>query len=170
MILLDTNVLSELTRRKPAPPVIAWHRQHEPLLALPTIALAELRFGIARLPDGRRRSSLLQFWTTTRDHYLGRIISFDERAAQTYGDLAAEAERVGRPINIADGQIAAIARTHGMKVATRDVSDFEVAGVTVVNPWDHIIPDPDPAPNAAPEASGATEAADDGYTSGGSFS
>ncbi len=115
MILLDTNVLSELSRRQPSPQVIAWHRQHEPLLALPTIVLAELRFGIARLPDGRRRSSLLRFWTTTRDHYLGRIFSFDERAAATYGDLAADAERAGRPINVADGQIAAIARTHRME-------------------------------------------------------
>ena len=148
MILLDTNVLSELSRRQPSPRVIAWHRQHEPLLALPTIALAELRFGIARLPDGRRRSSLLQFWTATRDHFLGRIFSFDERAAATYGDLAAEAERAGRPINVADGQIAAIARTHMMSVATRDVSDFEVTGISLMNPWDFVMPEPVPAPEA----------------------
>ena len=134
MILLDTNVLSELSRRRPSPRVVAWHRQHEPLLALPTIALAELRFGIAR-PEGRRKSSLLRFWTMTRDHFLGRIFSFDERAAASYGDLAAEAERAGRPINVADGQIAAIARTHTMSVATRDVSDFEVTGISLVNPW-----------------------------------
>ena len=148
MILLDTNVLSELSRPQPSPQVIAWHRRHEPLLALPTIALAELRFGIARLPDGRRRSSLLRFWTTTRDHFLGRIFPFDERAAQTYGDLAAAAERIGRPINIADGQIAAIAKTHRMNVATRDVSDFEVTGIPLVNPWDFVISVPDPTPEA----------------------
>ncbi|MDE0445635.1 MAG: type II toxin-antitoxin system VapC family toxin [Spirochaetaceae bacterium] len=146
MILLDTNVLSEFTRRRPLPQVIAWHRQHEPLLALPTVALAELRFGIARLPEGRRKSSLFRFWTATRDHFLGRIFSFDERAAATYGDLAAAAERAGRPINVADGQIAAIARTHTMSVATRDVSDFEVTGISLVNPWDFIMPEPDPCP------------------------
>ena len=148
MILLDTNVLSELSRPGPALQVIAWHQQHEPLLAVPTIALAELRFGIARLPTGRRRSSLLRFWITTRDHYLGRIFSFDERAAAAYGDLAAEAERAGTPINVADGQIAAIAKTQRMSVATRDVTDFEGTGVRLVNPWDFVMPEPVPAPQA----------------------
>ncbi|MCY4378094.1 MAG: PIN domain-containing protein [Spirochaetaceae bacterium] len=104
MILLDTNVLSELTRNRPAPQVTSWYEQHEPLLAVPTTALAELRFGIVRLPTGRRRSSLIEFWSKARDHFLGRIFSFDERAAATYGDLASESERVGKPIDIADGQ------------------------------------------------------------------
>ena len=159
MILLDTNVLSELTRNRPAPQVTSWYEQHEPLLAVPTTALAELRFGIVRLPTGRRRSSLIRFWTKTRDHFLGRIFSFDERAATAYGDLAAESERVGKPIDIADGQIAAIARTHTMSVATRNVSDFEVTGIPLVNPWDYIIPDPDPSLEAdSTEQSRATEA------------
>ena len=148
MILLGTNVLSELTRNRPAPQVISWYEQHEPLLAVPTTALAELRFGIVRLPNGRRRSSLIEFWSKTRDHFLGRIFSFDERAAATYGDLAAESERVGKPIDIADGQIAAIARTHTMSVATRDVSDFEVTGIPLVNPWDFVISVPDRTPEA----------------------
>ena len=146
MILLDTNVLSELTRNRPAPQVTSSYEQHEPLLAVPTTALAELRFGIVRLPTGRRRSSLIEFWSKTRDHFLGRIFSFDERAASAYGDLAAEAERAGRPIDVADGQIAAIAKTHSMKVATRDVSDFEVTGISLVNPWDFVMPEPVPAP------------------------
>ena len=98
MILLDTNVLSELTRRRPAPQVLAWYEGHEPLLAVPTTALAELRFGIARLPTGRRRSSLNRFWTKTRDHFLGRIFSFDEGAAAAYGDLAARS-RASRQAN-----------------------------------------------------------------------
>lgn len=144
MILLDTNVLSELTRNRPAPQVTAWYEQHEPLLAVPTTALAELRFGIVRLPTGRRRSSLLRFWNKTRDHFLGRIFSFDERAASAYGDLAADAERAGRPIDVADGQIAAIAKTHRMEVATRNVSDYEVTGVSLLNPWDFVLPEPDP--------------------------
>ncbi len=148
MILLDTNVLSELTRNWPAPQVTSWYEQHEPLLAVPTTALAELRFGIVRLPTGRRRSSLLRFWSKTRDHFLGRIFSFDERAASAYGDLAADAERAGRPMDVADGQIAAIARTHRMEVATRNVSDYEVTGVSLVNPWDFVLPEPDPVPEA----------------------
>lgn len=108
---------------------------NEPLLALPAIALAERRYGIARLPVGRRRTSLMDFWLKTRDRLVGRIYSFDERAAEACGDLAAAAELIGRRLNVADGQIAAIARVHRMRVATRDEGDFDATGVSVVNPW-----------------------------------
>ena len=113
MILLDTNVLSELTRPRPAPQVVAWLEENEPLLALPAIALAELRYGIARLPAGRRQSSLLQFWNMVRDRFLGRIFFFDDRAAQAYGEIVATAERAGTPMHVADGLIAAIAFVNG---------------------------------------------------------
>ncbi len=136
MILVGTNVLSELTRLTPEPRVIAWLEINEPALAVPTIALAELRYGIARLPAGRRRSGLLHFWQATCTQFRGRIFSFDERAAERYGDVAANAERAGRQLNISDGQIAAIALVHGMSVATRNVGDFEPAGVAIVNPWE----------------------------------
>ena len=136
MILVDTNVLSELTRPKPEPRVVAWLEVNEPSLALPAIALAELRYGIARLPDGRRRSGLLRFWQATCAQFRGRIFSFDERAAERYGDVAAGAERAGRRLNIQDGQIAAIALVHGMRVATRNVGHFQPAGVVIVNPWE----------------------------------
>ena len=136
MILVDTNVLSELTRPTPEPRVIAWLEVNEPALALPAIALAELRYGIARLPDGRRRTGLLHFWHATCVQFRGRVFSFDERAAERYGDVAADAERGGRRLEIHDGQIAAIALVHGMSVATRNVGHFEAAGVAVVNPWE----------------------------------
>ena len=136
MILVDTNVLSELTRPTPEPRVIAWLEVNEPALSLPAIALAELRYGIARLPEGRRRSGLLRFWRATCSQFRGRIFSFDERAAERYGDIAAAAERTGRRLNIQDGQIAAVALVHGMSVATRNVGDFEAAGVAIVNPWE----------------------------------
>ena len=136
MILVDTNVLSELTRPTPEPRVIAWLAVTEPALALPTIALAELRYGIARLPDGRRRLGLLRFLQAIRSQFRGRIFSFDERAAERYGDVAAGAEHAGRRLNIQDGQIAAIALVHGMSVATRNVGDFEATGVVIVNPWE----------------------------------
>ena len=135
MILLDTNVLSELTKPSPSPRVVAWLENNEPVLALSTITLAELRYGVARLPDGKRKSSLLRFWETTRDRFRGRIIAFDERAAEIYGDMAAEAEKQGKRLNVADAQIAATARVHRMSVATRNSGDFEASGVTVVNPW-----------------------------------
>ena len=136
MILVDTNVLSELTRPAPEPQVIAWLEVNEPSLALPAIALAELRYGIARLSDGRRRSGLLHFWQATCAQFRGRIFSFDERAAERYGDVAAAAERAGRRLNIQDAQIAAIALVHSMSVATRNVGDFEATGVAIVNPWE----------------------------------
>ena len=140
MILLDTNVLSELTRARPAPQVVAWLEENEPRLALSAITLAELRYGIARLAEGRRKSTLIQFWNMTRERFVGRIFSFDDRAAEAYGDIVAAAERAGTPINVADGQIAAIARVHGMSIATRDVSDFDAAGAPLVNPWDFTVP------------------------------
>ena len=136
MILLDTNVLSELTKPRPSARVLAWLEVNEPLLAVPAVALAELRYGIARLPPGRRRSSLLRFWHMTCDRFQGRIFAFDQRAAEIYGDVAARAEQSGARLNIADGQIAAIALVHRMRVATRDVGDFKASGVSVVNPWE----------------------------------
>lgn len=135
MILLDTNVLSELTKPNPSTRVVAWLDSNEPMLALSTITLAELRYGVARLPDGKRKSSLLRFWEATRDRFRGRIFAFDERAAEIYGDMAAEAEKRGQRLNIADAQIAATALVHRMSVATRDISDFKASGVTVVSPW-----------------------------------
>ena len=140
MILLDTNVLSELTRARPAPQVVAWLEENEPRLALPVITLAELRYGIARLAEGRRKSSLIRFWNMSRERFVGRIFSFDDRAAGAYGDIVAAAERAGTPINVGDGLIAAIALVHGMSIATRDVGDFEVAGAPLVNPWDFTMP------------------------------
>ena len=136
MILLDTNVLSELTKPMPSVQVVTWLAVNEPSLAVPTIALAEVRYGIARLPEGRRRSSLLDFWRATCDRFRGRILSFDRRAAEVHGDVAARAERTGRRLNVQDGQVAAIALVHRMQVATRNVSDFEASGVALVNPWD----------------------------------
>ena len=136
MILVDTNVVSELTRPTPKTRVVTWLEDNEPALAIPTVALAELRYGIARLPAGRRRSSLLRFRETTCDQFRGRICSFDQRAAKMYGDVAAAAERAGRRLNVQDGQIAAIALVHRMRVATRNVRDFEAAGVGIVNPWE----------------------------------
>ncbi len=136
MILVNTNVSSELTRTNPSTQVVKWLEANDPVLAVPTIALAELRYGISRLPAGRRQSSLGRFWQMTCDHFRGRIISFGERAAPVYGEIAAETERKGRHLNVADDQIAAIARVHGRRIAIREISEFEASGVSLVNPWD----------------------------------
>ena len=136
MILLDTNVLSELAKPKPSPRMIAWLKANEPLLALPAIALAEVRYGIARLPQGRRRASLMGFWEATCEQFRGRIVSFDEGAALAFGDAAAKAEKNGKRLKLADAQIAGIAIAHRMKIATRNTGDFEASGAPLVNPWE----------------------------------
>jgi predicted nucleic acid-binding protein len=136
VILLDTNVLSELTKPQPAPQVVDWLAENEPRLSLPTVALAELRYGIERLPEGRRRLSLLRFWEETRRRFAGRTFAFDVPAAERYGFAVAAAERAGRSVRVGNGQIAAIALAQRMAVATRDVEDFRPTGVRLINPWD----------------------------------
>ena len=135
MILLDTNVLSELTKPVPSERVADWLAENEQRLALSAVTVAELRFGIARLPEGARKASLLNFWQSTKEQFKGRIYAFDERAAEVYGDMAAAAEQKGRRLNVADAQIAATALVHKMQVATRDSRDFEASGVPLINPW-----------------------------------
>ena len=135
MILLDTNVLSELTKPAPSERVTGWLAENEQRLALSAVTVAELYFGIARLPEGARKAGLLRFWQTTKEQFKGRIYAFDERAAEVFGDMAAAAERKGQRLNIADAQIAATARVHRMTVATRDYRDFEASGIPLVNPW-----------------------------------
>ncbi len=136
MILLDTNVWSELTRPAPSRRVTGWLEENEQRLAISAVTLAELRFGVARLPEGGRKTSLLGFWQTTKEQFKGRTFAFDERAAEVYGDMAAAAERKGRRLNVAAAQIAAIALVRKIPLATRDSRDFEATGVKVVNPWD----------------------------------
>ena len=135
MILLDTNVLSELTKKVPSERVTNWLAENEQLLALSAVTMAELRFGIVRLPEGARKASLNRFWQTTKEQFKGRIFAFDERAAEAYGDITALTEKRGRRMNVADAQIAAIAKVHKMTVATRDYRDFEASGIPLVNPW-----------------------------------
>lgn len=135
MILLDTNVISEPLRATGDANVLAWiDAQIIETLYLSTISLAELRFGIAALPDGKRRDTLhLSLEQRVLPLFAGRILSFDDPASQSYATLRARV--AGQPIAPADGYIAAIAATHGFAVATRDTSPFEAAGLTVINPW-----------------------------------
>ena len=137
MIILDTNVISEPMRKKPDPNVINWlNQQTAHGLFVTTINIAELRFGIERLPEGKRKAALwaaLEF--TMSQLFATRILTFDLAAAEESARIAARAEATGKPIGLADGQIAAIARVHGFIIATRDTTPFENAGVEVINPW-----------------------------------
>lgn len=137
MILLDTNVISEPLKLSGDAGVLAWiDAQLVETLFLSTISLAELRFGIAALPPGKRKDTL---HTSLEQRILplfaGRILPFDEAASEAYALLRARARVQGQAIAPADGYIAAIAATHGLIVSTRDTGPFEAAGLTVINPW-----------------------------------
>ena len=137
MFVLDTNVASELMRPAPVPAVTAWVAQWDAEdLFLTAVGEAELRHGIAILPVGRRRNSLEA--SMTRWLNLGfaeRILPFDSAAARAYAEIAAVRRSAGRPIGEADCQIAAIARSKGMAVATRNIRDFSETGVEAIDPW-----------------------------------
>jgi hypothetical protein len=137
MIVLDTNVLSETLRPNPAVKVLDWMRA-EPVAALftTTITEAELLYGIALLPDGARRRSLESVVNSILGEDLaGRILPFDSAAAREFVDIAAGRRRSGRPISEADGRIAAIARSRGAAVATRNTADFAGCALEVIDPW-----------------------------------
>lgn len=137
MILLDTNVLSELMRPKPSVAVESWMGGHPAAsLFISTITEAELRYGVALLPKGdRQRNLLLQVEAMLAEDFAGRILPFDSSAATAYAQIAAARRQAGRPIALADAQIAAIAAARGATVATRNVGDFEGCGIDVLNPW-----------------------------------
>ena len=137
MIVLDTNVVSELMRPSPADRVVSWmSRQFAPLLYLSTISEAELRYGIEILPPGKRRERLRsEVEEMLREDFAGRVLPFDRAAAQAYVAIAATRRAAGQSISHADCQIAAIARAAGAAVATRDVGAFQDCGVDVIDPW-----------------------------------
>lgn len=137
MIILDTNVLSEGMRAKPNPAVMNWLGSLSSLeFWITTITVAEIRFGLACLPDSRRRDDLgARFNALQRRSFPDRILSFDLRAAERYGLLMAQRRALGRPMSSPDGQIAAIASVHDAVLATRNTSDFEACGLSLFNPW-----------------------------------
>jgi predicted nucleic acid-binding protein len=137
MIVLDTNVVSELMRPEPLDRVVAWvDAQPAADLFLTAVTLAELLDGIGRLPDGHRRSMLADALDAmVTDDFDQRILGFDAVAAAHYADIVVERERAGLPVSMADAQIAATCRSHGAVIATRNVGDFADTGVVIVDPW-----------------------------------
>ena len=137
VVLLDTNVVSELIRKSPDPAVEAWAGSH-PLedLFFSAVGEAELRYGAALLPTGRRRDALISdIEAMLRDAFENRILPFDSNAAGAYAEIAAMRRSAGRPVAAADCQTAAIAQFRNMAVATRNVRDFENMNIEVVDPW-----------------------------------
>lgn len=136
MILLDINVISEVMKAKPDAAVLTWlDAQSVDTLFISSITLAELKFGIGSLPDGRRKDGLNQALQGVLLLLEGRVLAFDTDAAQHYAELAVSARSAGKGFPSPDGYIAAIASERGFTVATRDVAPFEAARLNVINPW-----------------------------------
>lgn len=136
MIVLDTNVLSEEMKPAPASAVHQWLlRQRAQDLYTTAITEAEILFGIALLPGGKRRRALEAAARSVLGLFAGRTLPFDSGASRDFVDIIIGRRRLGRPIETFDAQIAAIVRSRGMTLATRDEQDFADCGVPLVNPW-----------------------------------
>jgi predicted nucleic acid-binding protein len=137
--LLDTNVLSEFLRAAPEPAVLAWFSaQPIETLFVSAITQAEMMLGARLLPEGKRRAALESAVRAMFEQdFAGRVLPFDSATASAYVDIVHTRRAAGQPISQFDAQIAAIARHHRTKLATRIISDFEDCGVVLVNPWHH---------------------------------
>lgn len=136
MIILDTNVVSELMKPKPDESVAGWVlSQAAGDLFTTSVTLAEILFGIERLPDGKRKELLRTTASEVFEPFGDQVLAFDARAAAHYATIVATRDRLGLPINGFDAQVASICRTHGSDLATRNVKDFEHTGVDVTDPW-----------------------------------
>jgi len=137
MIVLDTNVVSEPTRASPSPAVGRWFRRVTASdLHTTAITEAEILLGLELMPRGRRKEELERATARMFQRLLfGRVLAFDRAAAREFASIAAERDRMGRPIKEADAQIAAIARVHGASIATRNLRDFEHCGIALIDPW-----------------------------------
>ena len=137
MIVLDTNVLSELMRATPAEAVLRWiDNQAAEELFITAITMSEILHGIERLPDGKRKHGLQSHALAMfEDDFAERILPFDADAALHYSKLVTTREKSGKPVGLADAQIAAICCARQTKLATRNVKDFDHTGVSIINPW-----------------------------------
>ena len=138
MIVLDTNVVSELMQKAPEPRVVSWVDRFSASDVLVTaVTAAELMYGVARLPEGRRKRELhIRVEELLTEDFEDQILPFDAPAATHYAEIVSSRERAGRPISMADAQIAAICRNWSAALATRNVDDFVDTGVDALNPWD----------------------------------
>jgi len=137
MIVLDTNVVSEAMKPEPHPGVPAWlNEQAAETLYLSSVTLAELLFGIAALPAGKRKNMLSRALDGLMELFGDRVLPFDTDAARRYPELAVTARTGGRGFPTPDGYIAAIAASRGFIVASRDTSAYEAGGLQVINPWE----------------------------------
>lgn len=136
MIFLDTNVVSETLKKAPDEAVIAWLVRHDAELALPTVTIAEIAYGIEKIRPDQRAVRLEQGLADWCRRFADRIFGLTESAALAYGEIMGAAVRQGRPMSAPDGMIAAITRVNGGRLATRNLADFATTGLDLMSPWD----------------------------------
>lgn len=136
MIFLDTNVLSETLRKTPSPTVIEWLVRHDAELALPTVTIAEIAFGIQKILPDQRALHLEQGLSDWRRRFADRIFGLTEEAALAYGEIMGAASRRGLGMSAPDGMIAAIVRINAGRLATRNLADFSTTGLDLISPWE----------------------------------
>ena len=135
MIFLDTNVMSETLKKAPDSAVTAWLVRHDAELALSTVAVAEIAFGIQKIRPDQRADRLEEGLVSWRRRFSDKMFAFTEEAALAYGNIMGDAARQGRGMSAPDGMIAAIARINGGRLATRNLKDFETTGLELISPW-----------------------------------
>ncbi|PDT50017.1 MULTISPECIES: type II toxin-antitoxin system VapC family toxin [Sinorhizobium] len=136
MILVDTNVISETLRKTPSEAVIAWLVRYDAELALPTVTIAEIAYGIQKIMPDQRAERLQQGLADWRQRFADRIFGLTEEAAMAYGEIMGTASRQGRVMSAPDGLIAAIARVNGGRLVTRNLANFATTGLDLISPWD----------------------------------
>jgi len=135
MIVVDTNVVSEIAKPDPSRRLMDWFYDSAPQIALPTTVMAEILFGVEAMAEGKRKSQLRERYAALFDLVGARILSFDAHAAREFARVAARSRRKGVMLTPLDAQIAAVAAAGGAALATRNVADFEHTGLTIINPW-----------------------------------
>jgi predicted nucleic acid-binding protein len=136
LIFIDTNVISETLKKAPDPAVVAWLIRHDAELALPTVTIAEIAFGIQKVRPDERADRLERGLSQWRRRFADRIFGLTEEAALAYGEIMGTAARQGRGMSAPDGMIAAITRVNGGRLATRNLSDFGATSLDLISPWD----------------------------------
>ena len=138
MIVVDTNVISEVMRPQPSPLVLNWlNTQDSNQLFITTVTLAEIGYGLRVLPEGQRRRHLhSRFEQFIAQAFEERVLDFTASAARAYAEIMGHRKEAGHPMSLPDGQIASIAHVHGFAVATRNIKDFEDCGLELINPFE----------------------------------
>ena len=141
MIVADTNIVSELMRDDPDPAVVTWASNIDAAsLTITVVTVTEIEYGLARLPEGRRRRDLTSRWRQVLESYSDRLLTYDVDTARAAAEVMAERDRSGHPISLPDAQIAGICRSQGCSLATRNTKDFAGVGLDLCDPFDRAAP------------------------------